>query len=108
MYSAKGKKVPNKGGLPMAVGVVVQNVGTAVAVYEAVRFKKPLIERVITVTGKDAASGTKGVMRVGDGLAAAAGNVTVDAGDGFHNSDSLSNDDGAFAISLSVANGTNC
>jgi len=52
IYAAKGKKVPNKGGLPMAVGVVVQNVGTAVAVYEAVKFKKPLIERVITVTGK--------------------------------------------------------
>jgi len=36
----------------MAVGTVVQNVGTAVAIYEAVRFKKPLVERVITVTGK--------------------------------------------------------
>ena len=36
----------------MAVGAVVQNVGTAVAIYEAVRFKKPLIERVISVTGK--------------------------------------------------------
>jgi len=52
IYAAKGKKVPNKGGLPMEVGVVVQNVGTAVAVYEAVRYKKPLIERIITVTGK--------------------------------------------------------
>ncbi|NIR12372.1 MAG: RnfABCDGE type electron transport complex subunit C, partial [Candidatus Aminicenantes bacterium] len=39
-------------GLPMDVGVVVQNVGTALAVYEAVRYGKPLIERVITVTGK--------------------------------------------------------
>jgi H+/Na+-translocating ferredoxin:NAD+ oxidoreductase subunit C len=52
IYAATGRKVPNKGGLPMAVGVVVQNVGTAVAVYEAVRYKKPLIQRVITVTGK--------------------------------------------------------
>ena len=29
-----------------------QNVGTAIAIYEAVRYKKPLIERVITVSGR--------------------------------------------------------
>jgi Na+-translocating ferredoxin:NAD+ oxidoreductase subunit C len=52
IYAATKRKVPNKGGLPMAVKVVVQNVGTAIAVYEAVRFKKPLIDRVITVSGK--------------------------------------------------------
>jgi electron transport complex protein RnfC len=46
----KGREVPSKG-LPMDVGVVVQNVGTALAAYEAVRFNKPLIERVVTVTG---------------------------------------------------------
>lgn len=40
------------GGLPLDVGVVVSNVGTAVAISEAVKFKKPLIERVVTVTGK--------------------------------------------------------
>lgn len=45
-----GREVP-PGGLPMDVGVVVQNVGTAVAVYEAVRFGRPLIERITTVTG---------------------------------------------------------
>ena len=45
------REVPS-GGLPLDVGVVVSNVGTAVAILEAVRFKKPLIERVITVTGK--------------------------------------------------------
>lgn len=39
------------GGLPMDVGALVQNVGTAVAVYEAVRYSKPLVERVLTVTG---------------------------------------------------------
>jgi electron transport complex protein RnfC len=50
IYAATGRKVP-AGGLPMAVGVVVQNVGTAVAVYEASRYSKPLIERVISVTG---------------------------------------------------------
>lgn len=51
IYAATGRKVPNRGGLPMAVKVVVQNVGTAVAIYEAVRYKKPLIDRVIAITG---------------------------------------------------------
>lgn len=52
IYACTRRKVPNKGGLPMAVGVVVQNVGTAIAVYEAIKWQKPLIERVITVSGK--------------------------------------------------------
>ncbi|MDD5450230.1 MAG: electron transport complex subunit RsxC, partial [Candidatus Omnitrophica bacterium] len=39
------------GGLPMDVGCVVQNVATAFAVYESAYFGKPLIERVITITG---------------------------------------------------------
>lgn len=39
------------GGLPLDVGVVVQNVGTVFAVYEACRFNKPLVERLVTVTG---------------------------------------------------------
>lgn len=46
-----GREVPARG-LPMDVGVVVQNVGTALAVYEAARFGKPLIERIVTVTGE--------------------------------------------------------
>ncbi|MEA2096178.1 MAG: electron transport complex subunit RsxC, partial [Candidatus Cloacimonadota bacterium] len=52
IYAATKRKVPNKGGLPMDVNVVVQNVGTAIAVNEAVRYKKPLVDRVITVSGK--------------------------------------------------------
>ncbi|MGM0510868.1 MAG: electron transport complex subunit RsxC [Thermoplasmatota archaeon] len=40
------------GELPMEVGVVVQNVGTLEAIHDAVYFGKPLIERVVTVTGK--------------------------------------------------------
>jgi electron transport complex protein RnfC len=44
------RKVPT-GGLPMDVGVVVNNVGTAMAVREAVLEGKALIERVLTVTG---------------------------------------------------------
>lgn len=45
-----GREVPS-GGLPMDVGVVVHNVGTAVAIAEALELGKPLIERVVTVTG---------------------------------------------------------
>lgn len=45
-----GKEVPS-GALPIATGAIVQNVATAYAVYEAVKFGKPLIERVVTVTG---------------------------------------------------------
>lgn len=44
------REVP-PGKLPFDVGVVVQNVATAIAVYEACRFNKPLYERVLTVTG---------------------------------------------------------
>ncbi len=39
------------GKLPLDVGVVVNNVGTAFAIYEALKYKKPLIERVVTVSG---------------------------------------------------------
>jgi H+/Na+-translocating ferredoxin:NAD+ oxidoreductase subunit C len=51
IYAITKRKVP-AGGLPMEVGCVVSNVGTAIAVYEAVAFSKPLYERVVTVTGK--------------------------------------------------------
>lgn len=44
------REVPS-GGLPMDVGVVVQNVGTASAIYNAVRYGRPLIDRITTVTG---------------------------------------------------------
>lgn len=45
-----GREVPPSH-LPMDVGVVVQNVATAAAIYQAVRFGRPLIERIVTVTG---------------------------------------------------------
>ena len=51
IYSITKRKVPNAGGLPMDVGCVVQNVQTAKAIYDAVYEGKPLIERVITITG---------------------------------------------------------
>lgn len=49
-----GKEVPS-GKLPIDVHCIVQNVGTVHAVYEAVQKNKPLFERIITVTGDDAA-----------------------------------------------------
>ncbi len=50
IYSILLRKVPS-GGLPMDIGVVVQNVQTAKAIYDAVYEGKPLIERVVTITG---------------------------------------------------------
>ncbi len=46
------REVP-KNGLPLDVGVIVHNVGTIFAIYEAIQHNKPLIERVVTVTGKN-------------------------------------------------------
>jgi electron transport complex protein RnfC len=48
--AALNREVPS-GGLPMDVGVVVQNVGTAKAVFDAVSCQKPLTHRIVTVTG---------------------------------------------------------
>ena len=46
-----GRQVPAPPALPIDVGAVVCNASTAVAVYKAVQKNKPLIERVVTVTG---------------------------------------------------------
>ncbi len=50
IFAAIGKEVPS-GGLPMDVGAVVENVGTTLAVWDAIVNGKPLTERVTTVTG---------------------------------------------------------
>ena len=47
-----GRQVPAPPAIPINVGAVVQNVGTAYAIYQAVMKNKPLIDRIITVTGK--------------------------------------------------------
>ena len=47
-----GRQVPAPPAIPVNVGAIVQNVGTAFAVYEAVMKHKPLFERYTTVTGK--------------------------------------------------------
>ena len=64
-----GREVPS-GGLPIDVGAVVQNASTAVAVYEAVQKNKPLIERVVTVTGKGVAQRCNFLVRVGTPVSA--------------------------------------
>ncbi len=48
--AALKRRVP-VGKLPLDVGVVVNNVGTAAAVYDALCLNKPLIERIVTVSG---------------------------------------------------------
>ncbi len=77
-----GREVPS-GGLPVDVGVVVQNVGTAFAVYEAVQKNKPLIERVVTVTGKSVKNPGNFQVRIGTPVTAlieAAGGMPDDTG----------------------------
>ncbi len=44
------REVPSKG-LPMNVGVVVQNVATVLAIHDAFYKKRPLMERVVTISG---------------------------------------------------------
>ncbi len=76
-----GRTVP-AGGLPMDVGVVVQNVGTAEAIYNAVRHGRPLIERYVTVTGRGVKEPKNFLARIGtpfSQLIEEAGGMTEDA-----------------------------
>jgi len=76
------REVPS-GGLPIHVGVVVQNVGTTYAVYEAVQKNKPLFERIVTVTGKSVKKPTNLKVRIGtptEMLIEAAGGLPEDTG----------------------------
>lgn len=50
IYALLRREVPLRK-LPSSVGALVQNVGTAIAISEAIRIKKPLVDRIITVTG---------------------------------------------------------
>ena len=52
IYALLDREVP-KGGLPFDVGVVVQNVGTVKAIWDAVKFGRPLYERALTVSGSE-------------------------------------------------------
>jgi len=77
-----GRQVPS-GALPIEVGAVVDNVATIYAVYEAVQKNKPLISRVMTVTGKKVTKPGNYSVRFGtpiDEVIALAGGVPVDTG----------------------------
>jgi electron transport complex protein RnfC len=50
IFACTGKEVPS-GGLPIAVGAVVDNVGTAAQIAKSVKTGMPLVERITTVTG---------------------------------------------------------
>jgi electron transport complex protein RnfC len=76
------KEVPS-GRLPVDLGVVVHNVGTAFAVYEAVQKNKPLFERVVSVTGKSLKNPGNFLVRIGtpvSSLFEAAGGLPDDTG----------------------------
>lgn len=77
-----GKQIKS-GALPISTGAVVQNVGTVFAVYEAVQKNKPLVERVVTVTGKKLSNPSNFLARVGTPLSVlieAAGGLPEDTG----------------------------
>ena len=77
-----GRQVPS-GALPIEVGAVVDNVATIYAVYEAVQKHKPLISRVMTVTGKSLKKPGNYLVRFGTPLSQVvelAGGVPEDTG----------------------------
>lgn len=59
------RQVPAPPAIPVNVGAIVQNVGTAFAVYQAVMKRKPLFERYTTVTGKRLANPGNFLVRMG-------------------------------------------
>ncbi|MBR6031795.1 MAG: electron transport complex subunit RsxC [Bacteroidaceae bacterium] len=63
-----GRQVPAPPAIPINVGAVVQNVGTAFAIYQAVMKNKPLIDRIITVTGKSVKQPSNLLARLGTPL----------------------------------------
>ena len=61
-------KQVKSGALPISTGAVVQNVGTIYAVYETIQKNKPLLERVVTVTGKSLDKPANYLARIGTPL----------------------------------------
>ncbi len=60
-----GRQVPAPPAIPVNVGAIVQNVGTAFAVYQAVMKRKPLFERYTTVSGKELKNSANFLVRMG-------------------------------------------
>ena len=77
------RKQVKSGALPISTGAVVQNVGTVFAVYEAVQKNKPLVELIVTVTGKKLSRPSNLLVRIGTPIAAlieAAGGLPENTG----------------------------
>ena len=77
-----GRQIPS-GALPVEVGAIVQNVATTFAVYEAIQKHKPLIDRIVTVTGKSVKSHGNYLVRLGTPMSSVveqAGGVPEDTG----------------------------
>jgi electron transport complex protein RnfC len=64
IFAITKKEVPS-GGLPMDVGVVVDNVSTARAIYRALQYGEPLIERGLTITGEGVKTPKNVIARIG-------------------------------------------
>ncbi|MCD7935584.1 MAG: electron transport complex subunit RsxC [Tannerellaceae bacterium] len=83
LIDAVMRRQVKSGALPISEGAVVQNVGTAFAVYEAVQKNKPLVERVVTVTGKAVSNPCNLLVRIGTPVRAlieAAGGIPENTG----------------------------
>ena len=76
------RQVPS-GALPIDVGAVVENVATVYAIYEAVQKHKPLISRVVTVTGKNVNKAGNFLTRLGtplEDVVKCAGGIPINTG----------------------------
>jgi len=76
------REVPS-GGLPMDIGIVVFNVGTVYAIYEAIQKNKPLFERIVTISGRSLRHPSNFRVRIGTPvsfLIQAAGGLPEDTG----------------------------
>lgn len=67
IFAITKREVPS-GKLPIEVGCVVNNLGTSIAIYQAVQKNKPLIDNIITLTGKNVKAQKNLLVRVGTPL----------------------------------------
>ncbi len=68
IYACLGRETPS-GGLPMDIGVVVQNVASAAAIADAVNLRRPLLERIVTLSGNCAVNPGNYRVRIGTTVA---------------------------------------
>ncbi|MDP6107012.1 MAG: electron transport complex subunit RsxC [Candidatus Brocadiia bacterium] len=63
-----GREVPSGGGLPNDVSCLVHNVATALAIRDAVRMRRPLIERPLTLSGDGVENAGNFIERIGTSI----------------------------------------